>query len=117
MKKTIHILWISVLSFLIFSFLLSFLNKIHFLYSNSTDILVFIFMLLFFSILGFYYGKKTPSKGYLEGLKVGGILILFLIIINLIFFQNRFTIERTLYYITLILSSMLGSMIGINKKN
>ncbi len=117
MKKTIRLLLIFSLFFLSFSFLLSILNKTHFLYSASTDTIIFIFMLLFFSILGFFYGKKTPSKGYLEGLKISFLLIVFLILINLLFYQNRFSLERIIYYIVLILSSTIASMIGINKKN
>ena len=116
-KNRFHILLIFIVYLFLFSFLLTFLNQIHFLHSNATENIIFVFMIVFFSIIGFIYGKKTPSKGYLEGLKIGGIYIFFLIFINLIFFQNRFSIHRIIYYCVLILSSTLGSMIGINKKH
>ena len=86
------------------------------LYTKSTDVIIMIGMIVIFAFIGFNFGKKAPSKGYLEGLKIGFSLIFLLIIINLLFYQTGFSISRFIYYIVLILSSTLGSMIGINRK-
>lgn len=86
------------------------------LYTKSTDVIIMIGMIMIFVFIGFTFGKKAPSKGYLEGLKIGASLIFLLIIINLLFYQTGFSISRLIYYIVLILSSTLGSMVGINKK-
>lgn len=104
-------------SILLFSLVLGILNYFHILYSKGSEILIMIFMGIFFFIIGFTFGKKALKKGYLEGLKIGLSLIFLLIIINLLFFQTRFSFERFLYYFILILSSTLGSMFGIQKKN
>lgn len=101
----------------ILSLFLTIFNSFDIFYSKTSETIIFIMMIIFFAIIGFLYGKKVPSKGYLEGLKIGLILILFLIIINLLFFQNHFSLERIIYYLVLILSSMFASMIGINKKS
>jgi len=102
---------------LIFAGILSLLNVCNFLYSKSTDLIIMIGMSLVLFFIGFNYGKKAEKKGFLEGLKIGGSIIFLLLVINLIFYQTGFSIERLIYYIVLILSSTLGSMIGINKKN
>ena len=86
------------------------------LYTKSTDVIIMIGMILVFAFIGFTFGKKAPSKGYLEGLKIGASLIFLLIVINLLFYQTGFSISRLIYYIVLILSSTLGSMVGINRK-
>ena len=106
-----------IIFILIASLIISIFNYTHIFYSRASETCIFILMILFFSITGFIYGKKAPSKGYLEGLKVGAIFIFFLILINLLFFQNHFSLERILYYVVLILSSIFSSMIGINKKS
>ena len=83
---------------------------------NTTSILFIIFMMILFLIIGYKYGKKADKKGYIEGLRIGFSLILVLLFINLIFYNSNFSLERVIYYIILILSSIFGSMIGINKK-
>ena len=83
---------------------------------NTTSILFIILMMILFLIIGYKYGKKADKKGYIEGLKIGFSLILVLLFINLIFYNSNFSLERVIYYIILILSSIFGSMIGINKK-
>ncbi len=86
------------------------------LYTKSTDIIIMVGMILIFAFIGFTFGKKAPAKGYLEGLKIGVSLIFLLVIINLLFYQTGFSLSRFIYYVVLILSSTLGSMIGINRK-
>lgn len=62
---------------------------------------------------GVLRGKKTSKKGYLEGLKLGGILSLVLLLINIIFFRH-FDLYVVMYYLILVVSAVIGSMIGIN---
>ena len=101
---------------IVFASILSLFNITNILYSKKTDIMIFIGMILILFIIGFEYGKKAPKKGYIEGLKIGGCLIFVLLFINLVFYQTGFSIEKILYYAVLILSSTLGYMVGINKK-
>lgn len=101
---------------LILCAILACFNLGNILYTKSTDVIIMIGMILVFAFIGFTFGKKVPSKGYLEGLKIGASLIFLLIVINLLFYQTGFSISRLIYYIVLILSSTLGSMVGINRK-
>ena len=63
---------------------------------------------------GLYIGRKSMKKGFLEGLKLGIIFSLFLIIFNYLGLGNGFKLKYILYYTILIISSIFGSIIGIN---
>ena len=86
----------------------------NFNYKTISNIILGMVLILFF-LLGYNNGKKSKNKGYLAGLKIGSIFILLLLFINLIFYRN-FKLTLLFYYILLIMSSILGGMIGINRK-
>ena len=65
---------------------------------------------------GIYIGNRTNKKGYLEGLKVGIISIIIFLIISYLAFDKVINIKNIIFYFILLISSVLGSMIGINKK-
>lgn len=65
-------------------------------------------------ISSFKLGKKSQKLGYLEGLKLGILIIIILLIITLL--TKSFITKSLLFYSILLLTSILGSMIGINKK-
>lgn len=66
-------------------------------------------------IIGLILGKQSDSKGYLNGLLLSVITILLLVITSLIF-KFPLNINTLIYYVILIITTVLGSMIGINKK-
>lgn len=85
--------------------------------SSFNNILKIIIFILSFISVGISIGKKANKKGWLEGLKIAGILVAFFLITSLIL-RYDFNIKQILYYIICILTIVLGSMIGINfKKN
>jgi putative membrane protein (TIGR04086 family) len=65
---------------------------------------------------GYKVGNSTNKKGYIEGIKLSLIVIVLLFMFSYLGFNASFNISLILYYIILIISSMLGAMIGINKK-
>lgn len=65
---------------------------------------------------GIYIGSQASKKGWLEGLKVGFEVILILFIVSYLAFDKGMDIKSLIYYVILLISSMLGSMIGINKR-
>ncbi|MBE6147583.1 MAG: TIGR04086 family membrane protein [Firmicutes bacterium] len=65
---------------------------------------------------GVYIGIKSNKKGWLEGIKVGFIVIILYFIISYLVFDSGISIKTLLYYLILLISSMLGSIIGINLK-
>lgn len=97
-------------------FICSLLNLIG-VNSTITNLLIFIFNLLTFFIFGLKSGKKVTSKGYIAGLKNGCLFLLILIIINLLTNKNIFSLSTFIYYLILLLCSIFGGMLGINKKD
>jgi putative membrane protein (TIGR04086 family) len=65
-------------------------------------------------IISYLLGKKALKRGYLEGGKLGGIIILIFLIISAI--VKNFKFRSLIYYLILLLSASLSSMFGINRK-
>jgi putative membrane protein (TIGR04086 family) len=64
---------------------------------------------------GFIMGKNANKNGWLEGAKIGLIIILLIAIGNLIFNQGINT-KDFIFYALLLISAIFGSMFGINMK-
>lgn len=59
-------------------------------------------------------GRNSIKNGYLDGIKLGILLILFCTFVTIV--QKKITIHLILYNIIILISTTLGSMIGINTK-
>lgn len=116
-KKTGKSLLISIVVLFVLTFIMTFLNYINFLKFNLVNI--FEIAILFITVFSgsFNMGKNSKKKGWLEGIKFGGIFLLILIIFNYLGFNIKFEIKNLLYYLILLVSSILGGMIGISFKN
>lgn len=66
-------------------------------------------------IFGILTGRNCDKKGYIEGIKLGSIISIALLILNIIFLRT-FTLKIFLYYLLIIISFTIGSIIGINLK-
>lgn len=84
--------------------------------SNLLNKLSVIITALSFFIVGAMASKNLNEKGYILGLKLGLLFVLLMIVINLIFFKNSFGVDRFIYYIILVFSSILGGSFGKNLK-
>lgn len=116
MKNLLKYLGYYTLFLITLVFITSLLNLIG-VNSTITNFLIFIFNISLFFIFGLKNGKKASNKGYLAGLKVGGLFLLILIIISLFTSKNIFSLSTFIYYLVLILASTLGGSLGINKKS
>ena len=83
--------------------------------SNIYQALKFVLLLANILISGIILGKKATSKGYLEGIKLGIFMILLCFLITLVTGQDL-KIRILLYDSMILITSILGGMIGINKK-
>lgn len=106
---------ILVLSF-IFTFLISLLSYFDILKGNGIHVMAIVLYIISLFLGGFFLGKRSHKKGWLEGLKLGVILILFFILANVLFIHNPLIIKSFIFYFLLLISSIMGSMIGINIK-
>ena len=69
-----------------------------------------------FFIIAILASHSTKERGIILGLKLGLSFVILLILINLIIFKSPFNIDRLIYYIILIASSLLGGSLGKNIK-
>ena len=115
--KTIGFSFVYILStILILSIIFTLFNYFNIINDKILSILNILTPIAGLLIGGFYIGKHSTSKGYIEGLKLGTIFSVLLIIFNFLAFNNHFKVKYILFYLIIIVSAILGSMIGINKK-
>ncbi len=84
--------------------------------TNFINKLSIILTAISFFIISAKASNKLPEKGYILGIKLGLLLVILLILINLIIFKSNLNIDRIIYYIILISSSILGGSFGKNIK-
>lgn len=102
--------------FFVLTFLITFLNYFDILNTKIMALFKIFIPIISLLIGGIIIGKKSNKKGWLEGLKLGLIFSVILILFNYLGLKNSFQIKYLLFYFILIISSIAGSMIGINKK-
>lgn len=83
--------------------------------SNIYQLLKLIILLGNILISGIILGKKANKKGYLEGIKLGLFMIILFTLITLITGQGL-KLRLLLYGSIMLITAILGGMIGINKK-
>ena len=66
-------------------------------------------------LAAYYTAKKINNKGFLVGLFVGIITFILITVISLIIDQGTVTINTLFHFIIILLSSMIGGIIGVNK--
>lgn len=96
-------------------FIITLLDYFSLFSSNTCNILKLITVIISIFVGAFLIGKNSLKKGYLEGIKYALIIISLIFIINIIFLRV-ININLLIYYIIILLSSIFGSMLGINFK-
>lgn len=81
---------------------------------NAIKVLKIVISIVSSFIGGFVIGKKSDNKGFLSGIKLG-VIYVFIIFLLSILGLSSIKWGNLLFYLMVILSSMLGSMFGINK--
>ncbi|MBR2997854.1 MAG: TIGR04086 family membrane protein [Bacilli bacterium] len=103
-------------SFIILNILITIFNYFELFNSNIIKILKIITIIIPIVISGIYLGSNSNKKGYLEGLKLGGIIIAIFTLLTLILKPITFNKFTWLYYLIILGLEVGSSMIGINKK-
>ena len=112
-KYLIHLLT-TILSIIITLLLLTTLYYFNIINESTYNILKIVILLISIFFNSLLLGRKAKNKGYLEGIKLSLILIVLFLIPTVIL--SNFNIKVLIYYLIMILTSSLGSMIGINMK-
>ena len=114
LKKISFSLGIILISIIFFTFVISILYYFKLFNNSSLAIAKIVIPIVSLLLGGFTIGKQSVKKGWLEGLKLSIIFLIFLILFNLLGLHNKIEIKNILYYSIIIISCILGSMIGIN---
>ena len=117
LKKLGKSLGISIGILLILTFIITLLNYINLISIKIVTAFSYITPFISFFIGGLLLGKTSINKGWLEGIKFGIIIIILSFVFNYLAFDKGFNISNIILYTITIISSIIGSMIGINLKN
>ena len=117
LKKLSKSLGISIIILLVMTFIITLLNYINLINIKIVTAFSYITPFISFFIGGLLLGKTSINKGWLEGIKFGLVIIILSFIFNYLAFDQGFNISNVILYTITILSSIIGSMVGINLKN
>lgn len=106
-----------VLFILILSLIITIISLIFNPNPKITKLLILISMIVYSFIIGYKKGLNTTNKAYKEGIKTGFINIIVLYILGCLTFNFSLPLRKILYFCILIITTVFGSIIGINKKN
>jgi len=114
-KKILKSFLFAAGSIIILTFLFTVLNYFDIINGKVMSIAKVIIPLFSLALGGFIMSKNANKNGWLEGAKIGLIIILLIAIGNLIFNQGINT-KDFIFYALLLISAIFGSMFGINMK-
>ena len=115
LKKIGKILLITFISIIVLGFLLNVLYHFDIINNNIYNIMKMIIVLIILFINAFLLGKGSSKYGLVEGLKLGAIFLLIMIILKMIT-SSAFDIRTFIYSLIILLTTSVGAVIGINKK-
>ena len=113
-KKILNCLLEFFIILVVGTFFLTLFNYFSILGSKIMAVFRLLLPLLAMFVSSYKLGKMSDKKGYLEGLKLGGIIVFIFMV--MVFLLDRFDIKCIIYYLILLLTSIMGSMIGSNRK-
>ena len=105
-----------IIGFILFlTFILTLFSYFNILSSKVVSIFKILIPVISLFIGGFYLGKRSNKKGWFEGLKLGLIFLILLIIFEFLALSINFEVKNILYYLIILASTSFGSIVGINK--
>ena len=106
-----------LLGTLIFLSIISSLTYYFDILSDSVyNIIKLVVPVLSIVIAGIYLGHNSKEKGWLQGIKFASIFILLLFMISFLIFNNGISLKSLIYYLILLFTSTISSMLGILNK-
>ena len=99
---------------LVLTFIITVFDYFNILSNNISSIIRFLILIISILVSSFILGNKSIKKGYINGIKLGIVIVILFFIISNIF--GSFNFSSLIYYFIIVLTSSIGSMLGINKK-
>lgn len=112
--KSLFIVISTTLVMLLLSSSLCYFNIINDVFN---DVLKLVSILISCFLGGLYIGFKSATKGYLEGIKIGGGIVIFMLLLSYLGFDDGFRVIKIVYYLMILILTIGGSIIGINKSD
>jgi putative membrane protein (TIGR04086 family) len=114
--KYLKIIGYILASLLILTLIMTILNYFNIISSNTMNYFKLIVIILATFLGGIAIGKQSTKRGWLEGLKLGGILIFILFLFAYLGLDKGVKLRNFIYYLIILQATVLGGMIGINRK-
>lgn len=89
------------------------LSLINYYLTIPTKIIKILILIISIFISTIILGKNTKEKAYIEGIKFTSIYLIISILTSILS-KNNFSFKLILSYLLVLLSGIIGSMIGIN---
>ena len=113
-KKYVKLISLFFMILLLYIMLISVFLYFEIFSYNTVFIINYLFFLIIFFLLGFKISKLEERKGYLNGFLIGSSIVIIFTILSLFF--SSLNLGSLVYYLSLIVSSMIGGIFGVNKK-
>ncbi len=104
------------ISIMILGLILNTLYYFDIINNNIYNIMKMVIVLGVLFINALFLGKNSNKYGIVEGLKLGAIFLLVMVILKLIT-NSSFDTRAIIYSIIILLTTSVGAVIGINKKD
>ncbi len=115
-KKNLSILLIWLILALIIISISSILVYFNVIKVGEKSFYLYFCSILLFLILGFLSGNIKQKKGLVNGIMYSIFVIIILMLIQILGFEEKLSLNLTAKYVVLILSSGLGGIFGVNFK-
>ena len=116
LKNILTCFGIVIASIMVLSFIMTVFSFFNILNDSVTSIFKILIPIISLLMSGIVMGRNSNKKGWLEGLKLGLLVSLLIMLFNILGLRNSFKISNLLFYTILTFSSIVGSMIGISAK-
>lgn len=116
MKNILKHLLYTILTIIILTLFITILEYTGLLKGKGLIIAKIIVPVLSLFTFAFILGKKSKNKGYQKGLLLGFSYASINIILSYLIIKNHFQYKDLIYFLILVTTSTLGSMIGITKR-
>lgn len=113
--KYLKALLFILIPLLLFNLILSLLYYFNVIPTNVINYLKLVIVCLSMLVGGIYIGTKATKKGWLEGIKVSLEIIVLFFLLSYSGFDYGISFKTIVYYLILLASTTLGSMIGISR--
>ncbi|MDD3392782.1 MAG: TIGR04086 family membrane protein [Bacilli bacterium] len=115
-KKSVKPLGFIAGTIIVLTLIMTIFSFFNLISDKVVDVIKIIIPILATMLGGFLIGKRSQFKGWLEGLKLALLFIALLMLLDIIGLGHEFKLFDFIYYSSLILFTVLGSVMGINVK-